>query len=175
MADSLRPTDHHVCLGAFAGAHGVGGLVRVKSFTEQSAAVGDYGPVATEDGVRAFDLSVVRVGPKDQVIARVKGVDDRAAAEALKGIRFGVDRARLPPPADADEFYHADLVGLPVFGLDGRPLGQVRAVLDYGAGDLLDIGGGEFDLVVPFKKSSVPEVDLEAGLVVVDPPAGLMP
>ena len=164
-----------VCLGAFAGGYGLGGLVQVRPFTARPEAVGDYGPVENEAGSEMFRLSVVRAGTKGRAIVQVDGVNDRAAADALKGVRFCVDRARLPVPEDEDEFYHADLIGLAVYLVDGRSMGHVRAVLDYGAGDLLDIGGGEIDMVVPFNKTAVPEVDLAAGRVVVDPPAGLMP
>lgn len=164
-----------VCLGAFAGAHGRGGLVRVRPFTGRPDAVGDYGPVENDAGSKTFRLSVVRTGGKGRVIVRVDGVNDRGAADALKGIRFCVDRARLPALEDEDEFYHADLIGLAVYLVDGRALGHVRAVLDYGAGDLLDIGGGEIDMVLPFNKAAVPEIDIAAGRVVVDPPPGLAP
>lgn len=172
---SIQRSSDRVCLGAFAGAHGLGGLVSVKSFTARPEAVGDYGPVENEAGTETFRLSVVRIGGKSRVIVRVNGVSDRAAADALKGLRFCVDRARLPVPEDEDEYYHTDLIGLAVYRVDGRPLGHVRAVLDYGAGDLLDIGGGEVEMVVPFNKTVVPEIDLAAGRVVVDPPAGLVP
>ncbi len=177
MTDSLSSTgsgEDLVCLGAFAGAHGLGGLVRVRPFTGEPKAVGDYGPVRNEAGTTTYDMKVVRVGPKDQVIVRVDGVDDREAAEALKGVRFCVDRSRLPAPED-DEFYHADLIGLAAVDTAGQPVGRVRAVLDYGAGDMLDIVGGEVEVVVPFTRAAVPEIDLANGRVVVDPPAGLTP
>ncbi len=171
---SIQRSSDRVCLGAFAGAHGLGGLVSVRPFTARPEAVGDYGPVENEAGTETFHLSVVRTGAKGRVIVRVNGVGDRKAADALKGLRFCVDRARLPAPEDEDEYYHADLIGLAVYRVDGRPMGRVRAVLDYGAGDLLDIGGGEIDMVVPFNKTAVPEIDVAAGRVVVDPPAGLV-
>ncbi len=169
-----RSDKSFVCLGAFAGAHGLDGLVRVRTFTARPEAICDYGPVADEAGTRSFELSFVRAGAKGHAIVRVAGVTDRAAAEALKGVRFYVERGRLPATGDEDEFYHTDLIGLDAFHVDGRPMGRIRAVLDFGAGDLLDIGGGEIDIVVPFNKASVPEVDLADGRVVIDPPAGLV-
>ena len=163
-----------VCLGAFVGAHGLGGLVRVRPFTAEPEAIGSYGPVRNEAGTTSYNIAVVRPGPKGQMIVRVDGVADRDGADALRGIHFYVDRSRLPAPND-DEFYHADLIGLPVVDTDGQPMGRVRAVLDYGAGDMLDIAGGRVEMVVPFTRLSVPEVDLTNRRVVIDPPAGLAP
>ena len=125
----IQGRSDRVCLGAFAGAHGLGGLVRVRPFTGRPDAVGDYGPVENEAGSRTFRLSVVHTGGKGRVIVRVDGVNDRAAADALKGVRFCVDRERLPATEDEDEFYHADLIGLAVYLVDGRAMGHVRAVL----------------------------------------------
>jgi 16S rRNA processing protein RimM len=156
-------------VGVIVGAHGVRGAVRVKPFTAEAAAVAGYGPVEDETGTRRFELRLVGEG-KGVVIATVKGVEDRDAAEALKGLRLYVAREALPPP-DAEEFYHADLIGLDAMTRSGERLGKVRAVHDYGAGDSLEIdvaAGGT--LLVPFTRRAVPEIDLAAGRLVVDPP-----
>jgi 16S rRNA processing protein RimM len=159
-------------VGVIVGAHGVRGAVRVKPFTAEPASVGAYGPVEDEAGTRRFELRVVGEG-KGVVIATMKGVEDRNAAEALRGLRLYVARAALPAPA-ADEFYHADLIGLEAVTPAGVPLGRVRAVHDFGAGDSLELDlatGGT--LLVPFTKAAVPEVDVAVGRLVVDPPEEL--
>jgi 16S rRNA processing protein RimM len=160
-------------VGVIVGAHGVRGAVRVKPFTAEPASVAAYGPVEDETGSRRFELRVVGEG-KGVVIATLKGVEDRNAAEALKGLRLYVARAALPAPGE-EEFYHADLVGLEAVTRAGTPLGRVRAVHDFGAGDSLELAlaaGGT--LLVPFTKAAVPEIDLAGGRLVVDPPEELL-
>lgn len=150
------------------------GLVRVKPFTEDPDAIAAYGPVEDETGTRRFDLTVTgRV--KGMVLARLDGVTDRDAAEALKGVRLYVARAALPAP-DEESFYQADLVGLRVESVDGAEVGRVKAVQNYGAGDLLEIApdrGASFFL--PFTRAAVPVVDLDGGRVVIAPAPGLLP
>ena len=164
-----------VCVGAVAGAHGLAGLIRVKSFTAKPAAIDTYGPLDTEAGDRTFRLSVIGLGGQGQVVARIDGVADRAAAEKLKGTRLYVSRDRLPALTDTNEFYHTDLIGLAAYAVDGARLGSVRAVHDFGAGDLLQIVGEAVDVMVPFTQTAVPTVDLAQRRVVVDLPAGLRP
>ncbi len=157
-----------VCLGALAGAFGVKGEVRLKSFCAEPAAIADYGPLVTEDG-RSFELREMRP-IKAAFAARLSGVETREAAEALKGVRLHAPRDRLPDLGD-DEFYHADLIGLAVLDTGGAELGRVRAVLDHGAGDILEIARpGRADLLLPFTRAAVPTVDVAGGRVVVDPP-----
>ena len=158
-----------VCVGAIAGAFGVRGEVRLKSFCAEPAAIADYAPLASEDGARRFDVAGLRP-IKGGFAARLSGVATREEAEALKGTRLCVPRERLPSLPD-DEFYHADLVGLEVADTGGAPLGRVRAVFDHGAGDILEVTRpGEEPLLVPFTRAAVPTVDLRAGRIVVDPP-----
>jgi 16S rRNA processing protein RimM len=170
-----------VCLGVIVGAHGVRGAVRVKAFTAVPEDVAAYGPVSTGDGARSWPIRVIGTA-KGVVLCHLEGVGDRTAAEALKGVRLHVPRAALPPPEDEDEYYHADLVGLAVDLADGTRLGLVRAVHDFGAGDMLEVaaaaGEGGRPLMIPFTRAAVPVVDLTGGRVVVaalpgllDPPA----
>lgn len=167
---------NRVCLGVIGRPHGVRGLVRVRPFTAEPEAVAAYGLVESEDGARALSLTVVRRTGKGEVVVRVTGVDDRTTAEALTGMRFYVARDRLPPPDDPEEYYHADLVGLAAVGSDGRTLGTVRAVHNFGAGDLLEIAGADGSAVmVPFTRAVVTAVDIAAGHLVVEPPPGLTP
>ena len=162
-----------VCVGAIAGAFGVRGEVRLKSFTAQPEAMAAYGPLWTEDGRRSFTLRLSR-GVKGGMAGRLSGVETREDAEALRGTRLYADRAALPSLPD-DEFYHADLIGLAAQDTGGAPLGTVAAVLNHGAGDILELRrpGGGGSLLVPFTRAAVPTVDLAAGVVVIDPPEGL--
>ncbi|MGE5504118.1 MAG: ribosome maturation factor RimM [Actinomycetota bacterium] len=158
-----------VCVGAVVGAHGVRGAVRLKSFTEHAADIGRYGPVEDESGERRFKVKVTGEA-KGLVIATLAGVTDRDAAEGLRGTRLYVPRERLPR-TEEDEFLYTDLVGLAAEGLAGERLGTVKAVADFGAGEVLDIalvGGGS--LMVPFTKAAVPVVDVAGRRLVVDPP-----
>ncbi len=158
-----------ICLGVIAGVRGLRGDLWIKSFTADPAAIAGYGPLFDETGRRTFILRVVG-SHKDRLIGRIDGVEDRTRAEALKGIRLHVPRAALPEPED-DEFYHADLVGLrAVLAGDarGEPVGRVRAVHEVGDTAMLEIGGDAFGTaMVPFSRDAVPEIDLEAGTLVV--------
>ena len=158
-----------ICVGVIVGAHGVRGLVRVKSFTETPADIAAYGPLGDRDGSRQFALTVTG-SAKGVVLARIKGVGDRNMAEALKGTELYVGRDALPE-ADEDEFYHTDLLGLPAVLADGSTYGTVRALHEFGAGEMIEIsleGGG--GTILPFTRDVVPEIDLEGGRVVVVPP-----
>jgi len=163
-----------VLMGAILGAHGIKGEVKVKSFAAKPAAIADYGPLTDPKRKRSFDLSIVGTGDaaKGVVIARIAGVADRSAAEALKGVELFVDRERLPAPKDPEEFYLADLIGLQAFDLKDAKLGEIVSVDNYGAGDLLLVvpENGE-GFVVPFAKAFVPVVDIKGGRVTLDLPA----
>ena len=157
-----------ICVGAIAGAFGVRGEVRLKSFCVQAEDIATYGPLATEDGRRSFAVRLTR--PVNGGLgARLSGVETKEQADALKGTTLWADRAALPSLPD-DEFYHADLIGLEVVDTGGASLGRVRAVHDHGAGDILEIYGPAGVLLVPFTRAAVPTVDLAAGRIVADPP-----
>lgn len=161
--------DSRICVGVIVGAHGVRGLLRVKSFTEEPADIAAYGPLGDAKGKRQFPLEVTGAA-KGVLLARIAGVEDRNAAEALKGTELYVDRDALPQ-TDEDEFYHTDLIGLAAVLADGSPYGTVRALHEFGAGDMLEIdleAGGV--AVIPFTREVVPEVALEDGRITVAPP-----
>lgn len=172
-------SEARVCVGAIAAAHGIKGEVKIKTFTEDPLSVGAYGPVSDETGARQYRLSHLRApggaAGDSVVIARLDGIADRNGAEALRGLRLYVPRAALPEAA-AGEYYHHDLIGLAAVLVSGEKLGSVRAVLNFGAGDLLEIAPDETGetLVVPFSDAVVPVVDVKAGRVVIDPPDGLL-
>jgi 16S rRNA processing protein RimM len=156
-----------ILLGRIAAAHGIRGEVLLHTYTERPQDIAAYGPL-DDGGGRSFKLKVVRVTPKGSVVAAVAGVGDRNAAEALKGTPLYVDRDRLPPP-DEGRFYHADLIGLAAVDAEGRPVGEVVAVHNHGAGDLLEVrltDTAKTELVA-FTDTFVPEVDLVGRRVVV--------
>ena len=158
----------YVCVGVIVGAHGIRGEVRVKCFTDQPEDLGSYGPVQDESGQRRFKLRIKGVS-KGLALVALNGVVDRNQAEALKGVKLYVDRSFLPA-LDEDEFLVADLVGCNAVSPSGEPLGAVSNVFDFGAGELLEIVGKDGAIMVPFTRAAVPQVDIGARLVVVEPP-----
>ena len=166
--------DSRALVGEIVGVHGIEGLLRVRTHTADPLDVAAYGPVTAEPGGRSFALEAVREVKGGVVVARVPGISDRTAAEGLKGLRLYVQRSALPAPEE-EEFYHADLEGLRAELGDGAVLGRVRRVINYGAGDVLEIDADGTSVLVPFTRAVVPVVDVAGGRVVVDPPAGLLP
>jgi len=166
--------DARVRVGKIGAAHGIRGEVRVFVHTEDPLAIRGYGELEDESGTRKFEVISARAG-NGHLVVRFKGIEDRNAAGKLTHIELFVPRDRLPAP-DEENFYHADLIGLAVETKDGERLGEVIAVPNYGASDLLEIrpAKGGATLLVPFVDEFVPEVDIEGGRIVIDPPAGLL-
>lgn len=170
---TASPADgKRVCIARIGAPHGVRGEVRLWSFTADPLAVASYGPLESAKGDR-FEITALRTA-KDCLVARLAGVHDRTAAERLVNLELFVPRAQLPEPKDAEEFYHADLVGLAVFDAAGTALGTVIAIQNFGAGDLIEVqpAVGRETVLLPFTKAVVPVVDIHAGRIVVDPPDG---
>jgi 16S rRNA processing protein RimM len=167
-----RPApDRLILMGVFGAPQGVRGEVRVKSLTGDPSAIGAYGPLTDMDRARAFVFESLRLLKDDMLIARVADVSSREAAEALKGVEIFARRDRLPPPSE-DEFYYDDLVGLDAVDAAGARLGRVVSLMNYGAGDILEIApaqGGE-TLLLPFTKRVAPRIDFDAGRIVIEPP-----
>ncbi len=161
--------DELILIARIGAPHGVNGAVRVKAFTGDAAAIGDYGPLVAKDG-RVFEISHLR-SDKSVVIVTFAGIDDRDTAQELNGSDLYIKRSVLPASDDADEFYHADLIGLVAVTPDGEGLGTVVAVHDFGAGEMLEVElvGGK-TLLLPFTRAVVPEIDLAGGRLVVVPP-----
>ncbi len=160
-----------ICVAQIGAAHGIRGEVRLRSFTQDPSAFNDYGPLESEDGERHFEIETLRPA-KDGFVARLKGIADRNAAERLTNIRLYVPRDRLPPVEDDNTFYHADLVGLAAVTPDGAAFGTVKAIHNFGAGDIVEIVRLDGDaLMLPFTDATVPTVDLKGGRIVVMPPA----
>jgi len=152
-----------IALAAVAGAQGVKGELRLKLFSSSADSIAVHEQV-TVGGVERRLLSVRDAGKV--AVARLEGIDDRSAAEALRGSLVEVDRSALPPLAD-DEYYHADLIGLPAEDAAGNSVGTVVAVENFGAGDLLEIEKADRKRsLIPFRAGVA---DLEDGRVVIDP------
>ena len=162
-----------VVVGAIAGAYGVRGEVRIKSFCAVPEDIEAYSPL-TDDVGRTYHLALV--GPiKNGFYARIVEIATKEQADALKGTQLYAERGQLPSLPD-DEFYHADLIGLSVFDTGGAELGQVKAVHNHGADDLLEVTrtGSSATVLIPFTQAVVPTVDLAAERIVVDPPEGIL-
>jgi 16S rRNA processing protein RimM len=158
-----------ICLGQIGAPHGVRGEVRLRSFTAEPKAIATYGPLETEDG-QVFKIESLRPA-KHAFVAKLSGINDRNAAERLANTKLYVSRERLPDPAAADEFYHADLIGLRAVDRAGKECGTVVAVHNFGAGDLIELrppDGAQTELL-PFDAVTVPEVNVGGGTIVVNP------
>jgi 16S rRNA processing protein RimM len=159
-----------VCVARIGAAHGVRGAVKLWTFTEDPFAVTRYGPLATRDGARAFEIAHARQG-KGHLVATLKGVATRNDAERLNGIELYVAREKLPATED-DEYYHTDLIGLAAVTPANEPLGKVLAIHNFGAGDIIEIAPPRGPtLLLPFTNAVVPTVDIAGGRVVVEVPA----
>ncbi len=159
-----------ILVGRFGAPHGVRGEMRLQSFTGEPRAIADYGPLQAADG-RRFELAGVRSVKDNMLVARVTGVMDRDAAAALTNLELYVARSALPPP-DEDEFYVADLVGMSALDGEGRMLGTVVDVPNYGGGDLVELRpprGGE-TMLLPFTKDVVPTIDFAGRILMIVPP-----
>lgn len=167
-------SDSRLLLGHIAGAHGIRGDVKIRSYTSDPADIAAYGPLSDDDGRRSFAIRSLRVSGS-RVVARIEGVSDRNAAEALKGVGLFVARDRLPRTQD-EEWYVSDLIGCRALESDGGTFGEVVGVQSFGAGDLLEIRpeGRSATVLLPFTRECVPAVDPAAGEIIVAPPPGLL-
>ncbi|MBI3675655.1 MAG: ribosome maturation factor RimM [Proteobacteria bacterium] len=158
-----------VLLGVVIGAQGLKGEVKVKTFTQTPDAVARYGTLHTKDG-RKLRVATSRAPKDDIIVVRFEGVADRNAAEALKGTELHVARGMLPETG-TQEFYHADLIGLRADDEEGRFIGKVVSIENYGAGDVIEIARDDGSTVLlPFSKTFVPQVEIENGRIVVAVP-----
>ncbi len=156
-----------IIVGAIAGAHGVRGDVRVKSFTADPEDCFAYGPLLGADGECLIEAQTIRPA-KAHFIVTPSETRTREAWDGLKGTLLHVPRSALPV-TDEDEFYVEDLIGLAVFAGGSEPVGKVKAVQDYGAGDLIEVqpvAGGK-SIFIPFTLEDVPMVDLGYGRLTV--------
>jgi 16S rRNA processing protein RimM len=168
----LAADNDRVLLGEIGAAQGLKGEVRLRSYTQDPAAIARYGALDDEHGGK-IEIESLRVTPK-ALIARIRGVTTRNAAESLNGTRLYVARSRLPK-RDEEEWFHSDLIGLAAVDDQGEPVGTVVAVQNFGAGDLIEVkpAKGGPTVLVPFTRETVPEVDVEGGRLTLVPPEGL--
>lgn len=164
-----------VQLAVIGAAHGTRGELRVKTFTGDPMALGDYGMLYDATG-RPFEVLDIRPA-KTVVVVRFRGVNDRNMAEALNGTTLFIDRSQLPQDLEEDEYYHSDLIGLEAIDAQGKRHGKVSAMFDFGGGDLIELTiPGRRPMLIPFTQAAVPHVDVKAGHIVIDPAAaGLVP
>ena len=174
MPQCISPEDSqsdplgYVCVGIIVGAHGIRGLARVKSFTEDPQAIESYGVLTDQNGERTFSLSILQT-TKGVLLCQIEGCTDRSSVEALRGQKLYVPRDSLPFLEEEDAFYHTDLIGMSAFNSDGTSVGTVTALFDFGAGDVMEIKnhtGASF--FVPFTRQVVPVVDIKKRRVVLD-------
>ena len=166
-----KPPASLVLVARFGAAQGVRGEIRIKSYTADPLSIGDYGPLCDEAGARKFEIERLRPLKDDMLVAKVKGVADRDAAQALTGLALFVSREKLPPP-DENEFYISDLVGLAAVSPEGEHIGQVKNVVNYGAGDILEIAPVAGDtFFAPFTKEVAPSIDFAGGRITIVRPA----
>ena len=159
--------DERICLGAIVGVHGIKGEVKVKSFTEPDTNVDKYGPVENKNASQKFELKVVGHS-KELLRVKIKGINDRNAAEALIGTGFYINRDALPELEDDDEFYEADLIGLEV-RQNNQVIGTVAGLYNFGAGEIIELklnNTGKLEML-PFTKIYVPEVNVSGGYITV--------
>jgi 16S rRNA processing protein RimM len=169
-----RQASDWVCVAAVATAHGIRGALKLRCFTERPEDAVAYGPVYDKQGKRLFALRMIGRS-RGGILVEAEGIADRNAAEALRGTELFVPRTALPD-LGPEEFYHSDLEGLDVVRADGARLGVVRALANFGAGDILEVMVGDGRTVaLPFDHETVRAIDLEAGRLVVEPPAELLP
>lgn len=162
MQSSSDRGEQRIALAAVAGAHGIKGEVRLKLFSDSVESLSRHDKLY----VAGVERKLVAVRDGKTAVARFEGISDRGAAEALRGSLVEIDRSALPP-LEQGEYYYADLIGLAAVDRDGTAVGQVAAVENYGAGDLLEIEvtGGRKSLIA-FKPGIA---DLEDGRIVLDP------
>jgi 16S rRNA processing protein RimM len=158
-----------ICVARIGAAHGVRGAVKLWTFTEDPLAVKRYGPLATKDGARSFEVATAREA-KGHLVATLKGIATREEAERLNGLELYVAREKLPA-TDENEYYHADLIGLAAVTPANEPLGRVTAIHNFGAGDIIEIAPPQgATMLLPFTNAVVPTVDLGGGRVVIELP-----
>ena len=160
-----------ILVGRFGAPHGIGGEVRLNSFTGIPDAIGSYKPLLDESGEREFSILRLRALKDNLFIARIGGVCDHASAEALTDAGLYVPRASMPKTGE-EEFYLADLIGLEAVTETGEQFGRISNVLNFGGGDILELARASSNetLLLPFKKEIFPHVDLESGRLTVLPP-----
>jgi 16S rRNA processing protein RimM len=162
-----KPQERSVQMAVIGAPHGVKGEVRVKAFTGDPLALGDYGPLHDAGG-RKYTVAAIRPA-KGVVVVRFREIASREAAEAATGTALFIDRDALPDDLDDEEFYHADLVGLEVRDETGAAIGKVTAIQNFGGGDIVEVAlSGRGPAMIPFTVAAIPEVAVGEGFIRLD-------
>lgn len=169
--DDASMTQPLIVIAAIVGAHGVRGEAKLRAFGE-AANVASYGPFLDKDGKIILTPKTARSSGGEAVIVSFKEPVTREQIMAMKGTILHVPRAALPDP-DEDEFYYSDLIGMTAEHLDGAPAGRVKAVHDFGAGEMLEISAPEGAVFIPFTRDAVPVVEIAKSRLVINPPEAI--
>jgi 16S rRNA processing protein RimM len=158
-----------IVMGRVVAAQGLLGWVRVQAFTQYLDALIEYDTWFLGNDTQPWrEYKVAECKPHTKVlVARLEGISDRTAAEQCKGLLIAVPRSRLPP-ADEDEYYWSDLIGMEVVNLEGELLGVVDHLLDMGANDILCVRNNKGEILIPFLANVVRKVSLEEKKIKVD-------
>lgn len=164
---TMTKLEHPIQMAVIGAAHGIRGEVRVKTFTGDPLALGDYGPLRDAQG-RTYTVAALRPA-KDVLVVRFREIASREAAEAATGTALFVERSALPDDLEEDEFYHADLIGLAVRDETGTEIGRIEAMQNFGGGDIAEVAlAGGRSVMVPFTLAAIPEISLRDGFVRID-------
>lgn len=159
-----------VAVGIIAGAHGIKGQVKVRSYTANPESILDYGALLNKEGTKRFEAKLDGK-TANGLIVTLKGIRDRNAAELLRGVELFVNSANIPD-TDEDEFYYNELVGLEVRDTTGEKIATVTGIYDFGAGDILEIrllSTGKKEMFA-FTRQNFPEIAAKKGYIVADLP-----
>lgn len=171
--NAFKAREDMICLGAVFGAAGVRGAVRIKVFTEDIKSISEYGPVTVYGHEfpkgKEFQVTILH-NVKGGVAVKLKGVDDRDTADALKGAEFYIERSKLPKIEEDGGFYFEDLIGLYTKDQNDDVFGKVDGVFNFGAGDIIevDLKSEKGKRMYPFSDQVVPEVNIEAGYIIIN-------
>ena len=163
-----------VLIASIGAPQGIRGEIRLNYHGDDPGNLNDYGALCNSDETRWFEIKSLRI-QNYKVIVRFEHINDRNQAEKLTGTELYVPRHRFPE-TDDNEYYHVDLIGLDAITVNGREIGKVVAIVDFGAGDLIEISAyNSNSFYIPFRRETVTEVNLKGGFITVDPPEGLVP
>lgn len=169
MTKANASQDYDICVGVITSVNGVKGHVKIRSFTEKPGDVANFNEIYDEHGQKAYKISVITT-KKDYIIAGIEGINNRNQAETLRNTKLFIKRSELPQPS-SEEYYHADLVGIEARSEEGVQLGIVKNVLNFGAGDILEVYdiSTEKTIYYPFTKQFIPEVNLKEKFLILKP------
>lgn len=168
MVSDTLDSNETVCIATITSAHGIRGLVKIKTHTEHSSDIESFTTIYSSRDNLPVDVKIISA-KEGMIIAQVSGVESRNDAEALRGVDLYIARSELPKAPD-NEYYYSDLVGLKVMTSDGTIIGTVVSISNYGAGDVIEIQDAKTDRTAyyPFSKSFIETVDLKSGVISVN-------